>query len=95
MRALVTGPCSSRRSRTASSATREAIPARIAPRASSSEWKARDPIVVLRTQLEAEGVDAGDLDEIESEMSAQLERMRESGLAAPFPTELRAREFKD
>ena len=59
------------------------------------EWKARDPIVVLRTQLEAEGVDAGDLDEIESEMSAQLERMRESGLAAPFPTELRAREFKD
>jgi TPP-dependent pyruvate/acetoin dehydrogenase alpha subunit len=59
------------------------------------QWKARDPIVVLRTQLEAEGVDAGDLDEIESEMSAQLERMRESGLAAPFPTELRAREFKD
>jgi acetoin:2,6-dichlorophenolindophenol oxidoreductase subunit alpha len=59
------------------------------------QWKARDPIVVLRTQLEAEGVDAGDLDEIESEMSAQLGRMRESGLAAPFPTELRAHEFKD
>ena len=59
------------------------------------QWKARDPIVVLRTQLEVDGVDAGDLDEIESEMSAQLERMRESGLAAPFPTELRAREFKD
>ena len=59
------------------------------------QWKARDPIVVLRTQLEAEGVDAGKLDEIESEMTAQLERMRESGLAAPFPTELRAREFKD
>jgi TPP-dependent pyruvate/acetoin dehydrogenase alpha subunit len=59
------------------------------------EWKARDPIVVLRSQLEAEGVDAGDLDEIESEMSAQLVRMRETGLAAPFPTELRAREFKD
>jgi TPP-dependent pyruvate/acetoin dehydrogenase alpha subunit len=59
------------------------------------QWKARDPIVVLRTQLESEGVDAGDLDEIESEVSAQLERMRESGLAAPFPTELRASEFKD
>ena len=39
--------------------------------------------------------DAVDLDEIEREMSAQLEGMRESGLAAPFPTELRAREFKD
>jgi len=59
------------------------------------QWKARDPIVVLRTQLEAEGVDVEELDEIESEISAQLQRMRESGLAAPFPTELRAREFKD
>jgi len=28
-------------------------------------------------------------------MSAELERMRESGLAAPFPTELTAREFGD
>ena len=43
------------------------------------EWRARDPMVVLRTQLEAEGVDAGDLDEVEPEMSAQLERMRERG----------------
>jgi TPP-dependent pyruvate/acetoin dehydrogenase alpha subunit len=59
------------------------------------QWKARDPIVVLRAQLEAEGVDAGDLDEIERGMSTQLERIRESGLAAPFPTELTAREFKD
>ena len=46
-------------------------------------------------QLEAEGVDAGELDEIERELSEQLERMRESGLAAPFPSELTAREFKD
>jgi len=59
------------------------------------QWRARDPIVVLRAQLEAEGVDAVDLDEIEHGMSAQMERMRESGLAAPFPTELTAREFKD
>lgn len=59
------------------------------------QWRARDPIVVLRAQLEAEGVDAVDLDDIEHEMSAQMERMRESGLAAPFPTELVAREFKD
>ena len=58
-------------------------------------WRERDPIVVLRAQLEAEGVDADELDEIEREMTAQLERMRESGLAAPFPTALTAREFKD
>jgi hypothetical protein len=51
--------------------------------------------VVLRTQLEAEGVDATELDEIEREMTEQLERMRADGLAAPFPTELTTREFKD
>jgi TPP-dependent pyruvate/acetoin dehydrogenase alpha subunit len=65
------------------------------PEGELDRWRERDPIVVLRTQLEAEGVEAGELDEIEHELTAQLERMRESGLAAPFPTELTAREFKD
>jgi TPP-dependent pyruvate/acetoin dehydrogenase alpha subunit len=59
------------------------------------EWRERDPIVLLRAQLAAEGVDAGKLDEIEREMIERLERMRADGLAAPFPTELTAREFKD
>jgi len=59
------------------------------------EWRTRDPIVVLRAQLEAEGVGAAALDELEQEVTEQLERMRERGLAAPFPTELKAREFKD
>ena len=59
------------------------------------QWRERDPIVVLRAQLAAEGVDAGKLDEIEREMTERLERMRADGLAAPFPTELTAREFKD
>ena len=58
-------------------------------------WRERDPIVVLRAQLEAEGVDPGELDRIEQEMSAEMTRMRETGLAAPFPTRLSAREFKD
>ena len=58
-------------------------------------WRERDPIVVLRTQLEVEGADATDLDEVEREMAERLERMRADGLAAPFPTELTAREFKD
>ena len=52
------------------------------------QWRERDPIVVLRAQLEAEGVDAAELDEVEREMTEQLERMRADGLAAPFPTEL-------
>ena len=65
------------------------------PEGELEQWRARDPIVVLRQQLEAEGVDAPGLDELEQEVTDELERMRESGLAAPFPTELTAREFKD
>jgi acetoin:2,6-dichlorophenolindophenol oxidoreductase subunit alpha len=65
------------------------------PEGELDRWRARDPIVVLRAQLEAEGVGATDLDAIEQEMSIELDRMRERGLAAPFPTELTTREFKD
>jgi TPP-dependent pyruvate/acetoin dehydrogenase alpha subunit len=65
------------------------------PEGELDRWRERDPIVVLRRQLEVEGVGTAEIDEIEQEMSAQLERMRADGLAAPFPTELTAREFKD
>ncbi len=65
------------------------------PEGELEEWRARDPIVVLRAQLEAEDLDAARLDELEHEVTEELERMRESGLAAPFPTELSAHEFKD
>jgi TPP-dependent pyruvate/acetoin dehydrogenase alpha subunit len=65
------------------------------PEGELEQWRARDPIVILRTQLEAEGVAATELDQLERELTEELERMRESGLAAPFPTELTAREFGD
>ena len=65
------------------------------PEGELDQWRARDPIVVLRAQLEAEGVAAADLDELEQDVTDELERMRESGLAAPFPTGLTATEFKD
>jgi TPP-dependent pyruvate/acetoin dehydrogenase alpha subunit len=65
------------------------------PEGELDQWRERDPIVILRGQLEAEGVDAADIDEIEREMTERLERMRADGLAAPFPTELTAHEFKD
>ena len=65
------------------------------PEGELDEWKARDPIVVLRAQLEAEGVEPSRLDDIERELSDELERMRERGLAAPFPTNLTATEFKE
>jgi TPP-dependent pyruvate/acetoin dehydrogenase alpha subunit len=57
------------------------------------EWRTRDPIVRLRAQLEAEGYDPARLDELEHEMTAQLEAMREAGLAAPFPEPVDATEF--
>jgi acetoin:2,6-dichlorophenolindophenol oxidoreductase subunit alpha len=65
------------------------------PAGELDEWRTRDPIVRLRAQLEAEGLDGGRLDEVEHDMTAELDRMRERGLGAPFPGELRATEFKD
>jgi len=65
------------------------------PEGELDEWKSKDPIVLLRAQLEAEGVEAARLDELEREINADLERMREQGLAAPFPTESSATEFQD
>ena len=65
------------------------------PEGELDEWKLRDPIVVLRGQLEAEGVEAGRLDEVEQELGEQLEQMREQGLAAPFPSGLPSSEFKE
>jgi len=65
------------------------------PEGELDEWRARDPIVLLRTQLEAEGVETARLDELEQEVNDDLDRMQEIGLAAPFPSKLTAREFKD
>ena len=65
------------------------------PAGELDDWRTRDPIVRLRAQLEAEGVEAARLDELERDVADELERMRERGLAAPFPSDLRAREFKD
>ena len=86
---------SSRRSPTASSATRAATPAPTAPSGELDEWRARDPIVVLRAQLEADGATPAALDDLERDVTAELEQMRERGLAAPFPTALVASEFQD
>ena len=58
-------------------------------------WRERDPIMVLAAQLASEGVDEPRLDGVRREVADELERMREQGLAAPWPNELTAREFKD
>jgi TPP-dependent pyruvate/acetoin dehydrogenase alpha subunit len=65
------------------------------PEGELDRWKERDPIPLLRAQLETDGVDAQALDALEQGVADELERIRERALAAPFPTELSAREFKD
>jgi TPP-dependent pyruvate/acetoin dehydrogenase alpha subunit len=65
------------------------------PEGELEQWRARDPIVVLRAQLEAEGAAGARLDGIERESAEELERMREAGLAAAFPSSSTTREFKD
>jgi acetoin:2,6-dichlorophenolindophenol oxidoreductase subunit alpha len=63
------------------------------PEGELDDWRTRDPIVRLRAQLEAEGYDASRLDELERESAAQMDELRERGLAAPFPSRLDATEF--
>ena len=65
------------------------------PEGELDQWKLRDPIVLLRAQLEAEGVDAARLDKLEQAVADELEQMRERGLSAPFPGAIAAREFKE
>jgi acetoin:2,6-dichlorophenolindophenol oxidoreductase subunit alpha len=65
------------------------------PEGELDDWRMRDPIVVLRAQLEEDGAGASALDGVEREVSDELERMRERGLAAPFPTGLSVGEFKE
>jgi acetoin:2,6-dichlorophenolindophenol oxidoreductase subunit alpha len=70
-------------------------PGHYRPEGELDDWRTRDPIVLLRAQLEAEGVEARALDDLEQELNGQLEQIRERGLAAPFPSDLTAREFND
>jgi acetoin:2,6-dichlorophenolindophenol oxidoreductase subunit alpha len=65
------------------------------PEGELDEWKQRDPIIILRAQLQAEGVEAARLDALNQEVSDELEQMRERGLSAPFPDKLTSTEFSD
>ena len=50
------------------------------------EWRKRDPLLVARAGLgERYGIEAERCDEIDAEVAAELERIVEQGLAAPFP----------
>ena len=50
------------------------------------EWKERDPLTVARGRMTEEGgVEASEVDEIDSEIEALVAQLRAEGLAAPMP----------
>ena len=48
-------------------------------------WRERDPLVVARARLIADGVPAGEVDAVEAEVLAELDEVERAALAAPFP----------
>ncbi len=60
-------------------------PGRYRPPGELDRWRERDPLVVLRSRLESEGVEPAALDELEASVADELVLLEERGLAAPFP----------
>ncbi len=60
-------------------------PGRYRPEGELDRWRERDPLVVARAQLEADGVSAAELDRLEHSVEEELRAIEESALAAPFP----------
>ena len=60
-------------------------PGKYRPAGELDRWRERDPLVLQRARLEADGVDAADLDELEASVERQLAELEQRGLAAPFP----------
>lgn len=60
-------------------------PGRYRPEGELERWRARDPLVVLRSRLESDGVQIDALTAIERQVREQLDELAERGLAAPFP----------
>ena len=60
-------------------------PARYRPEGELDAWRERDPLVLSRARLEAEGVEADALDALEAEVADELAAAEVAGLAAPWP----------
>jgi TPP-dependent pyruvate/acetoin dehydrogenase alpha subunit len=68
-------------------------PGKDRPPGELDRWRERDPLLLQRARLEADGVEAARLDELEASVEAQLAEMGRRGLAAPFPEPQRFAEF--
>jgi acetoin:2,6-dichlorophenolindophenol oxidoreductase subunit alpha len=71
-------------------------PAKYRPKEELERWLARDPLAIAKAKLHETGVSEGDIESVEEEMKARIERAIEGALAAPYPdpAQERATEFK-
>ena len=69
-------------------------PGKYRPVGELDRWRERDPLLLLRARLEADGIEPAELDAIEASVDDQLAEMEERGLAAPFPEPRAFAEFK-
>jgi TPP-dependent pyruvate/acetoin dehydrogenase alpha subunit len=60
-------------------------PARYRRSGELEEWKKRDPLVVARARLEAEGVASADIAAVDAAVARELAEAEARGLAAPLP----------
>jgi TPP-dependent pyruvate/acetoin dehydrogenase alpha subunit len=69
-------------------------PGKYRPEGELDRWRERDPLRVAATFVREDlGVGGDELERVESEVEAELERIEASALAAPFPSELELPEF--
>jgi TPP-dependent pyruvate/acetoin dehydrogenase alpha subunit len=71
-------------------------PAKYRPPEEVEKWLARDPLTIAKAKLEELGASESDIQAVEEEMQARMDRAIEAALAAsyPDPAEERATEFK-
>ena len=60
-------------------------PGKYRPDEELAEWLSRDPIPALRRRLEADGVDAAELDDIDRGVQAEVDAATDAARAAPEP----------
>jgi TPP-dependent pyruvate/acetoin dehydrogenase alpha subunit len=67
-------------------------PGKYRPEGELDRWRSRDPLAVARAEL---GFDGEELERIETEVEAELERIEAAALAAPFPESISLPEFNE
>jgi acetoin:2,6-dichlorophenolindophenol oxidoreductase subunit alpha len=69
-------------------------PGKYRPEGELDEWRRRDPLTVAASLLSGElGVAAEDVEQLEAEVDAELDRIEKAALAAPFPQSVEIPEF--